>query len=311
MRVAAIQQEPVIGDVAANLRTCERLGVEAGEFGAEIIVLPEFFTTGMGFVPELAEASLPPDGPALSLLLGLAKRFGATVAGSFLCRDADGDVRDALHVVGPEGVIGRHDKDLPTMWENCFYVGGHDDGVIRAPGFDIGAVLCLEFDRVETARRLRGRVDIVLGGSSVWSVPDAMPGPVYRRLESRMARLDRSRPRLARYVGAPVIEATQCGRLDCATPWMPGLRYRTYLRGGAQVLDSTGSVVARRDHAAGPGVVVADLALGRSTPLDELPRGYWVEPLGPVGDLLWTYQRWHGRPWYRRHVARKAAGALR
>ncbi len=31
MRVAAIQQEPMIGDVEANLAACARLGEEAGE----------------------------------------------------------------------------------------------------------------------------------------------------------------------------------------------------------------------------------------------------------------------------------------
>ncbi|MDX6670479.1 MAG: deaminated glutathione amidase [Solirubrobacteraceae bacterium] len=88
MRVAAVQLEPVIADVAANLAACERLAGDAARAGAEWIVLPEFFTTGIAFRPELAGAALAPDGAALEMLRGVAKRHGVHVGGSFLCRDA-------------------------------------------------------------------------------------------------------------------------------------------------------------------------------------------------------------------------------
>jgi Carbon-nitrogen hydrolase len=51
MKVAAIQLEPVIGDVEANLASCERLADEAGAAGAEWILLPEFFTAGKRVQP--------------------------------------------------------------------------------------------------------------------------------------------------------------------------------------------------------------------------------------------------------------------
>lgn len=85
MRVAAMQLDARIADVDANLEACERLADEAGREGAEAIVLPEFFTTGIGFVPELADAAVAPDGDATVLLRSLARRHGAIVGGSFLC----------------------------------------------------------------------------------------------------------------------------------------------------------------------------------------------------------------------------------
>src|SRR4051794_29125981 len=122
MRVAAVQLEAVVADVDANLAACERLADAAGAQGAEAIALPEFFSTGIGFVPALAEAALPPDGPATDLLCRVATRHGALVGGSFLCRDQDGEVRNAYVLARPDGTVaGRHDKDLPTMWENAFY----------------------------------------------------------------------------------------------------------------------------------------------------------------------------------------------
>src|SRR4051812_50221646 len=84
MKVAAVQLESVVGDVAENLRRCELLGDEAGAAGAEWIVLPEFFSTGMGVVDALADAALPPDGAATALLQRLPARAPAPGGGSFL-----------------------------------------------------------------------------------------------------------------------------------------------------------------------------------------------------------------------------------
>lgn len=121
MKVAAVQLEPKVGDLAENLRRCRQLGQAAGATGADMIVLPEFFTTGMGFSDALADAAVPPEGAGTQLLRELATTHGAVVDGSFVCHDEDGHNRNAWFLLGPDGhVLGRHDKDLPTMWENCF-----------------------------------------------------------------------------------------------------------------------------------------------------------------------------------------------
>ncbi|BCJ87040.1 nitrilase-related carbon-nitrogen hydrolase [Effusibacillus dendaii] len=43
IKVAAIQLQPVIGDVSANLSPCEKLADEAAAKGAQWIILPEFY----------------------------------------------------------------------------------------------------------------------------------------------------------------------------------------------------------------------------------------------------------------------------
>jgi hypothetical protein len=103
MKVAAVQLEPAHGDLPENLRRCERLADEAGARGAEWIVLPEFLTTGMAFLDRIADAALPPDGAATELMLALARRHGAVVGGSFICRDTDGHnpARDRRRRPGP------------------------------------------------------------------------------------------------------------------------------------------------------------------------------------------------------------------
>ncbi|WP_197497768.1 carbon-nitrogen hydrolase family protein [Mycobacterium sp. 1274756.6] len=299
-RVAAVQLEVVLGDVAANLAACERLGTAAAEAGAEIIVLPEFFTTGIGFLPELRDCALPPDGAATDLLTTLARRHQAIVGGSFLCRDADGHTRNAFLLATPAGIVGRHDKDLPTAWENCFYIGGADDGVLAAvgpAGFTAGAALCWELMRTQTVNRLRGRVDVVLGGSCWSGVPSWMPRRVDRHNAATAAKIA---PAFARLVGAPVVHAAHCGDITTRMPTVP-LPYRSVFLGGAMIVAADGETLASRTRDQGPGFVLADLAIGRVAPLDEPPERYWLHRRGLFSASAWTYLNWHGRRWYDRN----------
>lgn len=308
---AAVQLEAVLGDVDANLAACERLADEAGRAGARIIALPEFFTTGIGFDPALASAALPPDGAATELLTTVAARHRALVGGSFLCRDPDGHVRNAYLLAGPDGVLGRHDKDLPTMWENSFYTCGHDDGVLEAGEHTVGAAVCWELMRTQTVRRLSGRVDLVLTGSGWWSIPRWWPRPLFDRLERNNAgTARRAAASFAQYVGAPVVHAAHAGALTCAMPWLP-FRYRGHFEGATLIATADGTVVAQRHAEEGEGVVLGEITPGRQAPRLQPPTGFWLHSRGALPAAVWHYQRWHGRRWYRRHVAPQAAPSPR
>jgi predicted amidohydrolase len=199
-------------------------------------------------------------------------------------------------------VLGRHDKDLPTMWENCFYVGGTDDGVIEAGDLTAGAAVCWELMRTQTARRLRGRIDVLLAGSAWWTIPPWPPAAVTRRMEARNARTAAGVAQaMARAVGAPVIHAAHCGPVECPMPWSP-LRYRGRFQGGAVICDAAGTVLARRDRREGPGVAVADVVLERRPPLDAVGPRFWMHRRGELPAATWAYQRAHGTRWYRRHA---------
>lgn len=303
VKVAAVQLRPRIGDLEANLNACEKLADEAGARGAKWIMLPEFFTTGMAFDPRIAGAIQTLDGPALKLLLDLAKRHRAHVGGSFIMRDQDRVVRNAFFLASPEGIAGRHNKDIPTMWENCFYVGGTDDGIIELEERSVGVSLCWEFMRSQTARRLRERVDLVVGGSCWWSVPSWAPRAVTRRWEERNEQTALESVRsFAAYVGAPIIHAAHVGEIECPLPWLP-LKYTGYYEAGSMIVDGEGNAVALRRRHEGQGIVVGHIEIGRSRPQAEIPRRYWLHLRGPIPAIAWNYQRWHGRGWHRKNVA--------
>ncbi|WP_081290402.1 carbon-nitrogen hydrolase family protein [Mycobacterium asiaticum] len=307
MRCAAIQVEAVPADVDANLAATERLIEEAVSAGAQTIALPEFFTTGVGFWPELADAALPPDGKATELLLNLARRHEVMIGGSLLIRDADGNVRNAYLLVTPDGVAGRHDKDLPTMWENAFYIGGHDDGIIEVGTMTVGAAVCWELMRTQTVRRLRGRIDLAMTGSGWWSIPDWWPRAGFRRMEVRnAATAQRAAASFAGYVGAPVLHAAHAGELNCRMPWLP-VGYAGRFEGGTMIVAADGTVLAGRERSQGEGFVVAEVKVGRREPILNAPNGFWLHPRGALPAAVWHYQRLHGRRYYRRHVARAAS----
>jgi predicted amidohydrolase len=305
IRAAAIQLEAKLADVDHNLAACERLVGEAAARGAKWIALPEFFTTAIAFEPRLAGAALPADGEATRLLVRLADRHEAVVGGSFLCRDADGHVRNAWFTAAPQGIVGRHDKDLPTMWENSFYVGGdrNDAGIHRAQGLDAGVAMCWELMRTGTARRLRGRVDLVLAGSGWWSIPGWPPRTLFARMERANERLARlAAASFGRFVGAPIVHAAHCGAIACRMPELPLLPYVGHLEGGATIADADGRVLAQRRWHEGEGVVVADVDAGRATPAAELPSRYWLHRRGAMAAYSWNVERVVGRRYYRRHV---------
>lgn len=294
IRAAAVQMRPAIGDVDANLAAAERLAGEAAAGGARLIVLPEFFTTGMAYVPELRRCALPPDGEATRLLERLARRHDALVGGSFLCADADGEVRNAFLLAAPDRIVGRHDKDLPTMWESAFYAPGADDGVIDAGERTIGVALCWELMRSQTARRLRQRVDVVVGGSCWWSLPSPFPAALDRFNAANAAGAPRD---FARLVGAPVVHAAHCGSVACRMPRV-ALPYRGSYEGEALVCDASGRLLARRSAGDGPGVAIAEVEPLRRAPSAAVPDRYWLRRRGLVPSLAWAYQGWHGRREY-------------
>ncbi len=305
MRAAAIQIEARLGDVDANLDVCERLAGRAADGGAVRIVLPEFFSSAIGVAPEVAAAVSPGDGEPARLLRDLAVRHRALVGGSFLARDDDGHVRNAFLLYEPDGTLaGRHDKDLPTMWENSFYVGGADDGVLTtATGLRVGVALCWELMRTQTPRRLAGKVDIVVGGSGWWSQPTNWPGFLTAGAERRNgARARHAAAEFSLYTGAPLVHAAHAGALRCGMPGAIG-PYEGHFEGAAMIVARDGAVLAERDWTDGEGVVAADVEPGAAAPARPTPDRFWLHDRGYLATWAWNVQRLHGRRWYRRNVA--------
>jgi len=302
MRVAAIQMRAQVGAVARNLSSAEALVREAFRRGAQWVILPEFFPSAVAFTPVMLSAWQPLEGPALQLMRKLARKHDGIVGGSFIAKSGT-DCFNSFLLVFPNGQYFRHDKDLPTMWENSYYIGGSDDGILGTPAGPVGVALCWELIRSQTARRLLGRVDLVVGGSCWWDL--RLPvSTEYVEDQARLRDLLRNAPaNLARMLGVPVVHASHAGEFEGLTPGNESVPYVSRYLGESQITDGNGRVLARMTYEDGEGVIAADVTPGRvagaSTPI---PDSFWTGELPLMAAKAWDYLNQLGQQYYKTTV---------
>ncbi len=307
IKVAAVQIETSPGRLADNLEHVERLAESAFAAGARLVCLPEFFPGALIPRDDAYECVLAPANVALAMMERLARRHNGYIGGSMLIA-RDGDVYNTYHFVQPDGAVFRHDKDLPTMWENAFYAGGNDDGAFETDIGKVGAAVCWELIRWQTVKRLAGRVDIALTGTHWWSVAENWravrsvfaPMEQYNRYLSEQAPVE-----FARRLGVPVVQAAHCGRIAGDLYLLPGTnlrtRYETRFVGATQIVNACGVALASRNAAEGPGFITADVEIGAIAPL--VPQStdrFWIPELTVSHKLYWHHQNMVCRDVYRR-----------
>ena len=287
---AAIQMTPVLGDVTKNMNQAERLVRKAVGQGARWIILPEMFTSGVAFHPNMLQAIRPLEGEPLHMLRTLAREGNATIGGSFLARRGD-EVFNTFVLVAPDGSYTRHDKDLPTYWENCYYRKGADDGVLNTSLGPVGAVLCWEFIRSATARRLFNKVNFVVGGSCWWTLPDDAD-PAHPRRAANLKMLRDAPVRMAQMLGVPVIHGSNAGGFEgYFSPELPDVAYNSSYLGEASIIDAQGRVLARREGRAGEGVITAEITIDQPSPTSPIPQEFWTPKEMPQ-EWKDSFNRW-------------------
>ena len=164
VRVAVVQDAPVLFDRPATLDRLDRLTEEAAQGGARLVLFPEAFIGGypqgltFGAVvgsrtPEGHElyrrywdASLDLDSPDLDRVAGIAATNGVHLAVGAVEREG-GTLYCSVLIFGPDGTpLGKHRKLVPTAAERL--VWGRGDGstlpVLDTEIGRIGAVICWE-----------------------------------------------------------------------------------------------------------------------------------------------------------------------
>ena len=291
LQVAAVQMSPRLGDVQANMNQAEQLVREALRKGAQWIILPEGFTSPPAFHPSMLNAIQAIDGAPMKMLKALAGEGNAVIGGSFLAR-RDQQVYNTFVLVFPDGTVVQHDKDFPTYWENCYYRGGSDDGVLPTPAGPVGSVLCWEFIRSGTAKRLFNKVNMVVGGSCWWTLPDdADADSPYRAANLEM--LQQAPVRMARMLGVPVVHGSHAGRFEgFFSPELPDVAYNSSYLGEAMIVDANGRILASRPGHSGEGVVSATVKLRRTpVPSESIPERFWIPEQMP-DDWKKSWERW-------------------
>ena len=187
VRVAAVQATPVILDAEATVEKAIRLLGEAADAGAELVVLPETFVSlypsntwarraaAFGGSDELWErmwlSSVDVPGPLVDELAGACRSFGIHAVIGVNERESErpGTLYNTMLWLGPEGLLHKHRKLMPTHQERLFHgIGRGDD--LRAVDTEcgrVGGLICWE-NRMPLARYA-----IYRQGPQIWVAPTA------------------------------------------------------------------------------------------------------------------------------------------
>ena len=107
MKVSLIQMDPVWENPSKNREKAENLIRKAS--GADLIVLPEMFSTGFVTQPEGSAES--DDDESLALMKRLSAELGCAIAGSIAVREREsGAYRNRFYFVKPDGSVAYYDK---------------------------------------------------------------------------------------------------------------------------------------------------------------------------------------------------------
>jgi predicted amidohydrolase len=267
VRVAAVQATPVMLDADATVAKACRLLAEAAADGAELAVLPETFVSlypsnawaraavAFSGVDELWErlweSAVDVPGPHVEALAATCAEHGIHCAIGVNERESErpGSLYNTLLLIGPEGLLHKHRKLMPTMQERVFHgIGrGGDLGVADTPVGRVGGLICWE-NRMPLARW-----SVYQGGPQIWVAPTADDSDGWQA----------SMRHIAIESGAFVVSVPQYIPGSAFPDDFPAEvdREKVYGRGGAVIVEPTwGNVIA------GPlydreGIVAADCDL--------------------------------------------------
>ncbi|MFE0854799.1 carbon-nitrogen hydrolase family protein [Streptomyces mutabilis] len=163
MKIAVVQMESKLGKPAHNLRRAEHYIREAAGQGANLICLPEAFSTS-GNILEVADVSVPVPGPETEFLCEQAKQADAYLVAGLLERGDDGKYYSTSVLCGPDGtMLGRYRRVHCHELEARYLTGGTEYPVFDVEFGRIGLMQGYDVNFPEVAREYcRRGVDVIV-----------------------------------------------------------------------------------------------------------------------------------------------------
>jgi N-carbamoylputrescine amidase len=300
--VSAVQIDTQPGRIEENLAHATDLIDQAGQQGAQLVLLPELMPGGYSLTEEIWDCGEPFDGRTTSWLKTTAKRLGIYLGTSFL--EAEGeDFYNTFALATPDGEIaGRVRKSPPASLEAYFYRAGCTPHVIETELGRIGVGICYEnllFERLNDL--VQSSVDLVLQPSAAGRLKPIRPGDV--ALFDRM--VERIPVRFAKVLGVPTVLANRAGRIQTKLPGEHG-EFDSSFPGLSRIVDSDGTIKAKMGEE--EGVIVSKVRLDQSRKRNAKPRCFgkmWALPV-PWYAGIWPMTQSEGEQAYAANEQRKA-----
>ncbi|MCE5311548.1 MAG: acyltransferase [Nitrospiraceae bacterium] len=186
MKAGFFQFSPAFGDIDSNVN---RVINALSGADADLIVLPELFSTGYQFVSKQEVESLSeeiPSGDTTQALAALSIRRNMYIVAG-ISEKSGGQLYNSAVITGPQGYIGTYRKTHLFFEEKLWFSPG-DTGfrVWETPIGRIGIMICFDWYFPESCRTLALRGAQIIAHPSNLVLPNCPDAMVTRCLENRV-----------------------------------------------------------------------------------------------------------------------------
>lgn len=309
IKIAAVHMNCILGDVDANMDNAKKIVEEAVNNGAELVLFPEFFTSGFAFNPKILDVVVQYEDPQIKLSKW-AQEYNVIIGGSYLKYNGE-DTLNTFSLTFPDGQVFTHSKDIPTVYEHFCYNDGDENNVLETPIGNIGVALCWEQIRYNTVRRMAGKVDLVLAGSCWWGFCGDDPKGFEELSEFHQELAVNAPIDMAKLLHVPVVHASYNASFE-GVDFPKGEKQQTRtIMGATQFIDENAQVISRRLYNEPAEIIYSEVQY--NTEPKEVTsveaNKYWIPELPELYLLCWDkinpycekYYEQIAKPYYKKY----------
>jgi N-carbamoylputrescine amidase len=294
------------GKTADNLNHATALVERAVRQNSQLILFPEFMTTGYRLTQEIWDSAELFDGPTINWLCNIARQYNVYIGTSFLEMRA-GDFFNTFALASPSGKIaGKVHKRHPSIWEAYFFRGSEGLQFIDTEIGRIGVGICFDNHTFDVANAIsKSNLDLML-------MPHSYCTPSIVSKMSSKADIDRLKglpvtvaTLYNKWFGVPVILSNKSGLWNSPVPnKILGIPQNYHFSGRSVILDSDGTLMSElgEEESVGTALIKLDPGLKKTSEIKRYSR--YIYP-GPAGREIIRFIEWRGRMSYRFSRKRK------
>ena len=185
IKVAAVQMNPVFGEIKTNLRNIRNFFPTS----ADLVVLPELCTTGYQFknIDEVQKYSEDfSDSLSIDFLISLARKNNSIIIAGIAEKYKDKFYNSAV-IISRKGLLKTYRKINLFYRENLFFSSGKNEPSVIDVGFcKIGVMICFDWIFPNVARSLAIKGADIIAHPANLVLPFCQDAMITRSIENRV-----------------------------------------------------------------------------------------------------------------------------
>jgi N-carbamoylputrescine amidase len=288
IRIAGLQLAPHPGVIAANLEHATTWVEEAARRRAQLVVLPELYSSGYFLTRDIWDSAEPSDGPTVRWLKSTARRLSIYLGSGFLAVEGDHFINTFV-LCGPDGEVSGLVKKRNA--EAYFFMRVHSSAhIIDTRLGRIGVGICADTHMVFLPLLMQKMaVDIALLPHAWPAVTRASRFVSEDDIAQFHAKARGMAPLYTQLLGVPALFVNQVGPAGAGPGPRPGIVLKMFKHGNHSlvglscIVDSDGEIKAELGSTE-EGMVIADVTLDPALKACAKPASYggWVHPVSAI-----------------------------